>query len=182
MSPSDEEGLAAKVWEASMRKGYVRLLVLAFLSRRRLTGYDIMKEVRDKTLGFWRITPGGIYPALKELESRGLIKGDWEYKGKRRRRVYEITEMGRRTLSRILERHHRIVETIQTLIREVSLELLGVKLPPVTSRFPMLQFWMQLKKRSASEQALVLRRVRRWMVEAIRRIDERLKELEATRG
>ncbi len=42
-----------------------------------------------------------IYPVLHGLERKGLIKGTWEYHGKRKVKYYEITSEGKESLERI---------------------------------------------------------------------------------
>ena len=86
MSKAEE---IAKMWDMEMRKGYTKLAVLMFLNKKALTGYDIMKEIEEETLGFWKLTSGGVYPVLKDLEERGYIKGRWKAKGERRKKIYK---------------------------------------------------------------------------------------------
>jgi DNA-binding PadR family transcriptional regulator len=40
-----------------------------------------------------------MYPALNRLERVGLLRSDWQSVGERRRRCYELTDAGRRTLA-----------------------------------------------------------------------------------
>jgi hypothetical protein len=42
-------------WLKEIRKGYIRLIVLALLSKKPHHGYEIMKEVREKTSGSVRL-------------------------------------------------------------------------------------------------------------------------------
>ena len=74
--------------------------ILGFLSLAPMSGYDIRKEAETSTGYFWSESYGQIYPALRELVTRGWIKrrarrGD----GHRDRHVYDITERGREALS-----------------------------------------------------------------------------------
>jgi DNA-binding PadR family transcriptional regulator len=62
--------------------------------RRARRGYDVMKELEQRSGGMWRPSPGSIYPTLQLLEEEGLLKGE-EHDGKR---VYSITDAGKTEL------------------------------------------------------------------------------------
>jgi len=73
-------------------KGLSRALILWLLSRRKMCGYDIIKEIYRLT--DLKFTSGVIYPILYELEEKGLIKGEWTSKGRRNIKYYSITKNG----------------------------------------------------------------------------------------
>src|SRR5436309_6144702 len=75
--------------------GRVILGMIAFGKR---TGYDIKTFVDKTTRYFWAASYGQIYPELKRLEDRGLIRGRPEPSGGRARTVYELTEAGEAAL------------------------------------------------------------------------------------
>jgi DNA-binding PadR family transcriptional regulator len=68
------------------------------LNDKPLHGYELIDELEKRSEGAWRPSPGTIYPALRRLESRGLIVGADDDGGKR---VYSLTEDG---AQRILDR------------------------------------------------------------------------------
>jgi DNA-binding PadR family transcriptional regulator len=72
------------------RRGDVRAAVLALLAERPMHGYEMIKELEERTGGAWRPSAGSIYPTLQLLEDEGLIKGE-ESEGKRR---FTLTEAG----------------------------------------------------------------------------------------
>lgn len=53
-------------------------------------GYEMIKEIEERTQGAWSPSPGSIYPTLQMLEDEGLIRGE-ESDGKRR---FTLTETG----------------------------------------------------------------------------------------
>jgi DNA-binding PadR family transcriptional regulator len=53
-------------------------------------GYEMIKEVEERTDGAWTPSAGSIYPTLQMLEDEGLIAGQ-EIEGKRR---FTLTEAG----------------------------------------------------------------------------------------
>ena len=46
-------------------------------------GYEMIKEIEERTQGAWTPSAGSIYPTLQLLEDEGLIRGE-ESDGKRR--------------------------------------------------------------------------------------------------
>jgi len=62
-------------------------------------GYQIIKELEERSEGYFKFKEGTLYPALHRLERDGLIQGKWQMLlGGRQRRYYHITEKGRYTL------------------------------------------------------------------------------------
>ena len=53
-------------------------------------GYEMIKEIEERTEGAWTPSAGSIYPTLQLLEDEGLISGQ-EIEGKRR---FTLTEAG----------------------------------------------------------------------------------------
>ena len=87
--------------------------LLGVLSIKPMTGYEIREFIGMSIGNFWSESFGQIYPALKRLESAGLIAAEPESKseaasvkrpgGSARRRVYALTEAGRARLAAWLE-------------------------------------------------------------------------------
>ena len=73
--------------------------VLGMLSLSPMSGYDMRKESETSIGFFWSESYGQIYPALRELETRRLIRRRPGARGGGRdRHVYEITESGQKAL------------------------------------------------------------------------------------
>lgn len=53
-------------------------------------GYEMIKEIEERTEAAWTPSAGSIYPTLQMLEDEGLIRGE-ESDGKRR---FALTETG----------------------------------------------------------------------------------------
>ena len=79
-----------------MRRGDVRAAILALIDDRPMHGYEMIKELEDRSGGLWRPSAGSIYPTLQLLEDEGLIAGT-ESDGKRR---FELTDAGREERSK----------------------------------------------------------------------------------
>jgi len=55
-------------------------------------GYQIIRELGERTGGAWNPSPGSVYPTLQQLEDEELVR---EQKSDTGRRVYELTDAGR---------------------------------------------------------------------------------------
>jgi PadR family transcriptional regulator AphA len=74
-------------------------VILGLLKFAPRTGYDIKRVTDFSTRFFWRASYGQIYPELRSLEQSGLVRVREEPRGRRPRRVYELTSKGERVLS-----------------------------------------------------------------------------------
>ncbi|MEM0215987.1 MAG: PadR family transcriptional regulator [Candidatus Bathyarchaeia archaeon] len=73
-------------------RGFSRVIILWLLSRKPMSGYAITKELRAMT--GWNMTAGVVYTLLYDLAEMNLIHGEWHQKGRRRVRVYSVTDKG----------------------------------------------------------------------------------------
>ncbi|OOC54767.1 MULTISPECIES: PadR family transcriptional regulator [Nocardiopsis] len=73
------------------KRGDVRTGILLLLAEEPRSGYEIIREGRDRSGGMWRPSPGSVYPMLQQLEDEGLVA---RQKGEGRRRPYALTEEG----------------------------------------------------------------------------------------
>ena len=85
---------------SSLKRGSAELAILSVLAEAPLHGYQIAKRIRQQTAGVVSFDVASLYPVLYALESRGLVKGEWEESAtaRRRRRCYHLTPEGRRRL------------------------------------------------------------------------------------
>jgi len=138
-----EEETATK-WLKEAQKGYMRIAFLILLNNKPGHGYELMKEVEDKTEGFWKPTAGGVYPTLQSLEQEGYIIGKWGTQ-KRKRKIYHITESGKCILDRALLKHGQIAENMNNLFEDyarnvLNLEPNGLPMPRIPNPFsPFLE-------------------------------------------
>ncbi len=76
-------------------KGFIRYHVLEVLNQRPMSGSEIMDEIENRTGGFWKPSPGSIYPLLSWLQDNGYIRELPVENGLKR---YELTESGKSLL------------------------------------------------------------------------------------
>jgi PadR family transcriptional regulator PadR len=89
-----------------MRKGTTNVILLHLLAEqdRPMYGYEIIQELEARSQGFFRFQEGLIYHRLHEMERQGLLRSEWQgEEGTRRRKLYVITEAGRRRLVKELQ-------------------------------------------------------------------------------
>jgi PadR family transcriptional regulator AphA len=77
-------------------------VILGMIAFGKRTGYDIKTFVDRTTRYFWAASYGQIYPELKRMQDRGLVRGRPEPSGGRARTVYELTEAGKAALEQWL--------------------------------------------------------------------------------
>lgn len=80
----------------------LELLILSLLASNARHGYEISTEIQNRTLGYYRPSPGVLYPALKHLRQAGLAVA--EAAGGRKR--YRMTPAGAALLE---ERRQRVL-------------------------------------------------------------------------
>ena len=87
----DEERFfrSSRRW-ASFHKGDLKYVILDLLKDKPRHGYDIIRELEELSYGFYKPSPGAIYPTLQMLEEMGYTSSN-EREGKK---IYSITEEG----------------------------------------------------------------------------------------
>lgn len=82
-------------------RGFGKIIILWLISKKRQHGYEIMTQLHQASTINKMPSTSMIYPVLHGLERKGMIKGTWEYHGKRKVKYYEITKEGKKSLERI---------------------------------------------------------------------------------
>lgn len=84
---------------AETLKGHLELLLLAAVHPGPAHGYAIAETLRARSKGTFDLPEGTLYPALHRLERAGLLASRWSEVGGRRRRVYQLTAKGQKSLA-----------------------------------------------------------------------------------
>jgi DNA-binding PadR family transcriptional regulator len=82
------------------RRGDVRAAILALLAEKPMHGYEMIQELDSRTGGFWRPSPGSVYPTLQLLEDEGLIVSE-PVEGRKR---FTLTDKGREAATKASEK------------------------------------------------------------------------------
>jgi DNA-binding PadR family transcriptional regulator len=75
-------------------RGDLKYIILDLLKDQPRHGYDIIRALEDRMRGYYRPSPGSVYPTLQMLEDLGYVTSS-QQEGKK---VYSITDDGRRYL------------------------------------------------------------------------------------
>jgi DNA-binding PadR family transcriptional regulator len=87
--------------------GYV---ILGMLRHQPRSGYEIKQVVDRSTRFFWAASYGQIYPELRKLAKAGLVEGEAQAQGGRKRTVHRLTAAGRKELRRWLSEDPEVLE------------------------------------------------------------------------
>ena len=88
-------------YEADLLRGNTDLLLLFLIREKQYAyGYQLIKEIRKRSEGYFHFKEGTVYPALHRLEDEGLLHGEWQQlPNGQDRRYYHLTEKGNQALS-----------------------------------------------------------------------------------
>jgi PadR family transcriptional regulator, regulatory protein PadR len=104
--------------DRELKKGSTELLILSLLEGRARHGYDIGRQIEQKSQGVVELHVASLYPLLYRLERRGWVAGRWvERPGERRRRYYRLTPAGRRVLADQKDTWRAFVAAVNRVVR-----------------------------------------------------------------
>lgn len=99
-------------------KGSTSLLVLQLLNERDMYGYELVKEMDQRSEHHLQIKEGTLYPSLHKLEKQAYIECYWQNQPKGpARKYYQITPEGQSILEEKTSEWHRYVQVMNNLIR-----------------------------------------------------------------
>jgi PadR family transcriptional regulator, regulatory protein PadR len=107
------------------RREVLPLLVLHLIAQGPSYGNQLMDRIAGMTAGVLSVNPNTMYPLLRQLEERGLIKGEWEHPERRTRRYYSLTAGGRAEYERLVAEVRPFLDSVRTSIDEIVREVYG---------------------------------------------------------
>jgi DNA-binding PadR family transcriptional regulator len=100
-------------YSKELLKGAADTLVLSAFLEGEKYGYQVVKELEQRSEGFFRLKEGTLYPILHRLERQGLLSGRWvTTPSGSERRYYALTSGGRRALSDKLDEWNTFVHAV----------------------------------------------------------------------
>jgi PadR family transcriptional regulator len=103
---------------ASLLQGTLDLIVLQLLRAEPTNGYELAQRIEALSRDVLSVNAGSLYPALYRLESRGLIRAQWEdSKTGRRVKVYALTAAGRKQLAEQRDEWARFSGALATILK-----------------------------------------------------------------
>ena len=107
-------------WESDVRRGLLRLLVLAVIKESKSTfGYEIAQSIKKRTAERLIVQDGTLYPLLRRLEDQKMVRSTWNVAGERPRKYYQLTAVGEKDLLAMLEFWNDLVLSLDPLFRGI---------------------------------------------------------------
>jgi DNA-binding PadR family transcriptional regulator len=107
------------------RREVLPLLVLHLIDEGPSYGNQLMERIGSMTEGVLSVNPNTMYPLLRQLESNGLIEGQWEHPERRSRRYYSLTKAGRAEYERLVEEVRPFLDSVRSSIDQIVREVYG---------------------------------------------------------
>ena len=102
----------------TLLQGTLDLIVLQLLRAEPTNGYELAQRIQSISSDVLNVNAGSLYPALYRLESRGLIRAEWqESKTGRRVKVYSVTTAGRKQLADQREEWARFAGALSAILK-----------------------------------------------------------------
>ncbi len=85
---------------SKIARGSAEIAILSLLAEQPLYGFEIAKQIGERTGGALKFTLASLYPLLYEMEKRGWVEAHWQPNAAGRdRRYYRLTQTGRKQLA-----------------------------------------------------------------------------------
>ena len=110
---------------ATVPKGFIRFHVLRALSEKPMAGSELTEKIEKHAGGFWKPSPGSIYPLLSSLQKYGCVKELPPENGLKR---YQLTETGQSLLNEQRNLMKKFKESIG--FPQPSFNAFFMKIPP----------------------------------------------------
>jgi DNA-binding PadR family transcriptional regulator len=116
VKPEEVDGMAIDIspFATEMNRGFLQVLVLVLLEKN-MYGYAMVKQLETRGN---EVEENTLYPLLRRLEKKGLIKSKWDVSEDRPRKFYVVTKEGRDVRAQLL----KIWQTQNEILNHVSKE------------------------------------------------------------
>ena len=107
-----------------LEHGDLRFVILALVAEKPRHGYDVMRDLEDRTGGAYRPSPGVVYPTFQLLEDEGFVAPAPSLTGDEGgRKAFAITEAGREAL----EQNRAAVDAIFARLEDAARHSSGAR-------------------------------------------------------
>ena len=101
---------------SKITRGSGEIAILSLLAEKPLYGFEIAKQIGERTDGALQFTLASLYPLLYEMEKRGWVEGRWQVnQAGRDRRYYSLTAAGRRQLAPLRQEWRSFFQALDAL-------------------------------------------------------------------
>lgn len=113
---------SSRGYDSDLLRGNTDSLLLFLINQQGQTyGYRLIKEIGEKSGGYFHFKEGTVYPALRKLENDGLIQGEWKrLPNGQERRYYTMTDKGRELLERKLAMWESFASAMALVMKPAS--------------------------------------------------------------
>jgi DNA-binding PadR family transcriptional regulator len=109
-------------FDIQMRRGVISFLVLKILQEQSCHGYKLIEEISKRTQGFWKPTSSTIYPLLRKMKNKGLIRQIKDKDPESTKKVYELTEEGVKVIDKMNQKRKERQKMMQEFLSTPSEE------------------------------------------------------------
>ena len=111
-------------------RGDLKFVILRLISKTPMHGYEVMKALEVESKGYYRPSPGSVYPTLQMLEDAGYVTAE-EQDAKK---VYSITEEGRA----YLDENEDVIDDVFERVERFTEHFLGRDMRELSKSFARL--------------------------------------------
>src|ERR1039457_3020481 len=99
-------------------QGTLDIIVLRMLRAGAANGWELTQSIQLVSRGALDVNYGSMYPALRRLEARGWVTGQWKASDNNRRaRYYQLTAAGRKQLAAERATWERFSRALSLILR-----------------------------------------------------------------
>ena len=153
-----------------------------------MSGYDLMREIEEKTERAWRPGPGSVYPVLQKLAKQGYIAARKASSHGPTEVMYDVTPAGLRSIAKV----KRAMGLSGNRLRMVSSLFVDLMEPDDLVRFASTSFEIQtdLMRKMGSDRSglsegdklFVLRQYRLNLERELAHVSESIERIEGKRA
>jgi PadR family transcriptional regulator, regulatory protein PadR len=101
---------------SKIARGSAELAILSLLAEQQLYGFEIAKQIGERTGGALKFTLASLYPLLYDMEKHGWVEAHWQAnQAGRDRRYYRLTPAGKKQLAPLKEEWRTFFHALDAL-------------------------------------------------------------------
>ena len=104
-----------------IRNACSETLVISLLREKPRHGYEMCKEIEERSGGYFRLKHSTLYPILHRLEKAGRVTAEWSsLESGKPRKVYRLTHDGRAFHQENVDAWRELFASLTILLPEVA--------------------------------------------------------------
>jgi DNA-binding PadR family transcriptional regulator len=111
----DQTSMTKRI-RSKIARGSGELAILSLLAEQQLYGFEIAKQIGERTGGALKFTLASLYPLLYDMEKHGWVQARWRANhAGRDRRYYRLTRAGKKQLAPLKEEWRTFFQALDAL-------------------------------------------------------------------